>query len=242
MYQVVVLVVLSDRLRSTTESELVQSKLYYSLELRAVFIRVVETPLHDCMRSAIANGASHSRSSTFLTCKNRPSQWQHQSISKDFHKLKRFNWYQNIYFRRGFVKDNLTGQRLIKRWVLHNNHDETTWKDSYTERGFLWNVNTTGISSRELDQYIRCIFAVHIIFILTISIVGTNYKLKQQNCKYSSHVRAKVITANKSLFVLGSLRKEGMSQEELDHLFNAIVLPNFSYALPVMVPQIPTFL
>ena len=31
----------------------------------------------------------------------------------------------------------------------------------------------------------------------------------------------------KSLFVLGSLRKEGMSQEEVDHLFNAIVLPNF---------------
>ena len=46
-------------------------------------------------------------------------------------------------------------------------------------------------------------------------------------------MRAKVIKANKSLFVLGSLRKEGMSQEEVDHLFNAIVLPNFSYALPV---------
>ena len=31
-------------------------------------------------------------------------------------------------------------------------------------------------------------------------------------------MRAKVIKANKSLFVLGSLRKEGMSQEEVDHL------------------------
>ena len=46
-------------------------------------------------------------------------------------------------------------------------------------------------------------------------------------------MRAKVIKANKSLFVLGSLRKEGMSQEEVDHLFNAIVLPNFSFTLPV---------
>ena len=55
----------------------------------------------------------------------------------------------------------------------------------------------------------------------------------QQNCKYSSHVRGKVTKANKSLFVLGFLRMEGMSQEEVDHLFNAIVLPNFSYALPV---------
>ena len=45
-------------------------------------------------------------------------------------------------------------------------------------------------------------------------------------------MRAKVIKANKLLFVLGSLRKEGMSQEEVDHLFNAIVLPNFCYALP----------
>ena len=63
-----------------------------------------------------------------------------------------------------------------------------------------------------------------------LSILGVTF---QQNCKYSSHVRAKVIKANKSLFVLGSFRKEGMSQEEVDHLFNAIVLPNFSYALPV---------
>ena len=46
-------------------------------------------------------------------------------------------------------------------------------------------------------------------------------------------MRAKVIKANESLFVLGSLRKEGMSQEEVDHLFHAIVLPNFSYALSV---------
>ena len=67
-----------------------------------------------------------------------------------------------------------------------------------------------------------------------LSILGVTF---QQNCKYSSHVRAKVSKANKSLFVLGSLRKEGMPQEEVDHLFNAIVtLCRF------MVPQIPTFL
>ena len=63
-----------------------------------------------------------------------------------------------------------------------------------------------------------------------LPILGVTF---QQNCKYSSHVRAKVIKAIKSLFVLGSLRKEGMSQEEVDHLFHAIVLPNFSYALSV---------
>ena len=36
------------------------------------------------------------------------------------------------------------------------------------------------------------------------------------------------------LFVLRwSLRKEGFSQGEVDHLFSALVLPNFTYGLPV---------
>ena len=55
----------------------------------------------------------------------------------------------------------------------------------------------------------------------------------QENCKYSEHVRAKLIKANKCLFVLKSLRKEGFSQGEVDHLFSALVLPNFTYGLPV---------
>ena len=41
------------------------------------------------------------------------------------------------------------------------------------------------------------------------------------------------ISANKCLFVLRSLRKEGFSQGEVDHLFSALVLPNFTYGLPV---------
>ena len=50
---------------------------------------------------------------------------------------------------------------------------------------------------------------------------------------YSEHVRAKLIKANKCLFVLRSLRKEGFSQGEVDHLFSASVLPNFTYGLPL---------
>ena len=55
----------------------------------------------------------------------------------------------------------------------------------------------------------------------------------QENCKYSGHVRAKLIEANKCLFVLRSLRKEDFGQGEVDHLFSALVLPNFTYGLPV---------
>ena len=42
-----------------------------------------------------------------------------------------------------------------------------------------------------------------------------------------------MIKANKCLIVLRSLRKEGFSQGEVDHLFSALVLPNFTYGLPV---------
>ena len=55
----------------------------------------------------------------------------------------------------------------------------------------------------------------------------------QENGKYSEHIRARLIKANKCLFVLRSLRKEGFSQGEVDHLFSALVLPNFTYGLPV---------
>ncbi|EDO27594.1 predicted protein [Nematostella vectensis] len=55
----------------------------------------------------------------------------------------------------------------------------------------------------------------------------------QSNGKYSEHVRSKLTKANKCLYILRSLRKEGICQEELDHLFKSIVLPNFTYGLSV---------
>ena len=63
-----------------------------------------------------------------------------------------------------------------------------------------------------------------------LPILGVSF---QENCKYSEHVRAKLIKANKCLFVLKSLRKEGFSQVEVDRLFSALVLPNFTYGLSV---------
>ena len=63
-----------------------------------------------------------------------------------------------------------------------------------------------------------------------LPILGVTF---QENCKHSEHIRAKLIKANKGLFVLRSLRKEGFSQGEVDHLFSALVLPNVTYGLPV---------
>ena len=43
----------------------------------------------------------------------------------------------------------------------------------------------------------------------------------------------KLCKANKCLYVIRCLRKEGCSQAEVDHLFSSIVLPNVTYALSV---------
>ena len=50
---------------------------------------------------------------------------------------------------------------------------------------------------------------------------------------FSSHVKGKLREANKCLYILRSLRKNGYTQQEIDHLFKAIVLPKITFALPV---------
>ena len=53
--------------------------------------------------------------------------------------------------------------------------------------------------------------------------------------KFSSHVKRKLREANKCLYILRSLRKDGYTQVEIDNLLKAIVLPMITYALPVYV-------
>jgi len=55
----------------------------------------------------------------------------------------------------------------------------------------------------------------------------------QYNCKHASHVREKLVKANKCLHVVRTLRQEGYNQEELDYLFQSIVMTDFLYGLSV---------
>ena len=55
----------------------------------------------------------------------------------------------------------------------------------------------------------------------------------QPDCKFSLHVRNKLREANKCLYILRSLRKEGLDQAEINNLFNIIVMPKITYGLPV---------
>ena len=55
----------------------------------------------------------------------------------------------------------------------------------------------------------------------------------QSDTRFNIHVKNKLTKANKSLHVLGALRREGYNQKEIVYLFNSIVLPNMSYGLAV---------
>ena len=61
----------------------------------------------------------------------------------------------------------------------------------------------------------------------------------QGNSRFTEHVKRKVFEANKCLYVLRSLRKEGYNQVEIDHLFQSLVLPKVSYGLPVYAASVP---
>ena len=61
-----------------------------------------------------------------------------------------------------------------------------------------------------------------------VVILGVTF---QCDSKFSTHVKNKLIKANKCLFILRSLRKEGYKKTEIDLLFNTLVLPNITYAL-----------
>ena len=61
-----------------------------------------------------------------------------------------------------------------------------------------------------------------------LSILGLNF---QQDCTFDRHVKDNLAKANKCLYVMRSLRKEGCGQLEVDYLFNSFAL--FTYALVV---------
>jgi hypothetical protein len=61
----------------------------------------------------------------------------------------------------------------------------------------------------------------------------------QSNCKFTEHVKNMLYSANKNLYVIRSLRKEGLCQRELNLLFNSLVFSKISYGLSVYGSSTP---
>ena len=76
----------------------------------------------------------------------------------------------------------------------------------------------------------------HITQVDSLKILGVTF---QSNCRFTEHVRSKLVEANRCLFVIRSLRKEGYNQADIDHLFASIVLPKITYGLSVYAASSP---
>ena len=63
-----------------------------------------------------------------------------------------------------------------------------------------------------------------------LPILGTTF---QDNLKFTSHVRGKLVKANKCLYVIRTLRAEGYSQCEIDYLFKTLVISTITFGLSV---------
>ena len=61
----------------------------------------------------------------------------------------------------------------------------------------------------------------------------------QSNHRFNEHIKVKLQEANKCLYVVRSLRKEGYQQPDVDYVFRSIVLSKLTYGLPVYASSIP---
>ena len=64
----------------------------------------------------------------------------------------------------------------------------------------------------------------------SLKLLGISF---QNNSRFAVHIKNKLLEANKCIFVIRSLKKEGYCQDDIDHLFNVIVLPKLTYGLSV---------
>ena len=62
----------------------------------------------------------------------------------------------------------------------------------------------------------------------------------QGNGRFTQHIKRKLLEANKCLYVLRSLRKEGYNQVEIDHLFQSLVLPKILSVYTASTPELNT--
>ena len=128
------------------------------------------------------------------------------------------------------VTDALKGNTHLREWTFNV---VLSWSDIGVVRGDIYKNSknlrgTPGVIGRYAAWYTAQVNDILQCTKLPILVVSF-----QENCKYSEHVCVKLIKPNKCLFVLRPLRKEGFSQGEVDHLFSTLVLPHFTYGLPV---------
>ena len=118
--------------------------------------------------------------------------------------------------------------------VYHDTDQSTDLINQFVRWAGQNRMNSNPTKCKELIMYKRGYTAEAYSSILGIPktsevpILGLTF---QPNCKFSTHLKETLCKANKCLYVIRCMRKEGCSQVEVDHLFSSVVLPNITNAL-----------
>ena len=61
----------------------------------------------------------------------------------------------------------------------------------------------------------------------------------QSNHRFNEHIKVKLQEANKCLYVIRCLRKEGYLQSDIGYVYRSMVLPKLTYGLPIYAASTP---
>ena len=108
---------------------------------------------------------------------------------------------------------------------------------------FSWIQDNVACSPKKCNELILCKEVAHdidpvnnITQVSCLKVLGVTL---QSNHRFNEHIKVKLQEANKCLYVIRCLRKEGYQQPDVDYVFRSIVLPKLTYGLPVYASSIP---
>ena len=124
------------------------------------------------------------------------------------------------------------------------NENETDLSQEVVNQFFSWpQDNAMACNPKKCNELILCkkvaqdIDPVNNITQVSCSkVLGVTL---QNNHRFNEHIKVNLQEANKCLYVIRCLRKEGYQQPDVHYVFRSIVLPKLIYGLPIYASLIP---
>ena len=124
------------------------------------------------------------------------------------------------------------------------NENETDLSQEVVNQFFSWpQDNAMACNPKKCNELILCKKVAqdidpvnNITQVSCLKVLGVTI---QSNHRFNEHIKVKLQEANKCLYVIRCLRKEGYQQPDVHYVFRSIVLPKLTYGLPIYASLIP---
>ena len=124
------------------------------------------------------------------------------------------------------------------------NENETDLSQEVVNQFFSWpQDNAMACNPKKCNELILCKKVAqdidpvnNIMQVSCLKVLGVTI---QNNHRFNEHIKVNLQEANKCLYVIRCLRKEGYQQPDVHYVFRSIVLPKLTYGLPIYASLIP---